>query len=323
MRAIRVHAVGGPEALRLEDLPAPEPGPGQALVQIEAIGLNFIDCYHRSGLYKLPLPFVPGQEAAGRVVALGPGVSGLRAGDRVAYAGTPGAYAEVAAVPAERLVPLPQEVEARTAAAVMLQGMTAHYLATSTYRLQPGDTALVHAAAGGVGLLLVQIAKLKGARVLGTVSTAEKARLAREAGADEAIRYTEQDFEAEVMRITGGKGVNVVYDSVARTTFDKSLNCVGPRGVLVLFGQSSGPAPPFEPARLAKNAAYLTRPSLGHYTATREELLQRSGEVLSWVVSGRLTVRIHDALPLAKAADAHRMLEGRQTMGKVLLLPKG
>jgi NADPH2:quinone reductase len=323
MRAIRVHAVGGPEALRLEDLAAPEPGPGQALVQIEAIGLNFIDCYHRSGLYKLPLPFVPGQEAAGRVVALGSGVPGVRVGDRVAYAGTLGAYAEVAVVPAERLVPLPQAVEARTAAAVMLQGMTAHYLATSTYRLQPGDTALVHAAAGGVGLLLVQMAKLKGARVLGTVSTAEKARLAREAGADEVIRYTEQDFEAEVMRLTGGKGVNVVYDSVARTTFDKSLNCVGPRGVLVLFGQSSGPVPPFEPARLAKNATYLTRPSLGHYTATREDLLQRSGEVLNWVVSGRLTVRIHDALPLAKAADAHRMLEGRQTTGKVLLLPNG
>ncbi|MFB3819443.1 MAG: quinone oxidoreductase [Candidatus Methylomirabilales bacterium] len=323
MRAIRVHAVGGPEVLRLEDIPVPRPGPGQALVQLEAIGLNFIDCYHRSGLYKLPLPFVPGQEAAGRVSALGPGVSGLRVGDRVAYAGTPGAYAEAALVPAERLVPVPEKMEARTAAAVMLQGMTAHYLASSTYRLQPGHTALVHAAAGGVGLLLVQIAKLRGARVLGTVSTPEKARLAREAGADEVIRYTEQDFEAEVMRLTGGKGVNVVYDSVARTTFDKSLNCVGARGVLVLFGQSSGPVPPFEPARLAKNAIYLTRPSLGHYTATRDELLQRSSELLDWVVSGRLTVRIHQALPLARAADAHRMLEGRETTGKVLLLPNG
>jgi NADPH2:quinone reductase len=323
MQAIRVHSVGGPEVLRLEDVPVPQPGPGQALVQLEAIGLNFIDCYHRSGLYKLPLPFVPGQEAAGRVSALGPGVAGLRVGDRVAYAGTPGAYAEAAVVPAERLVPVSEKMEARTAAAVMLQGMTAHYLATGTYPLQPGDTALVHAAAGGVGLLLVQIAKLKGARVFGTVSTPEKARLAREAGADEVIRYTEQDFEAEVMRFTGGKGVNVVYDSVARTTFDKSLNCVGPRGVLALFGQSSGPVPPFEPARLAKNAIYLTRPSLGHYTATRGELLQRSGEVLDWVASGRLTVHIHQVLPLAKAVDAHRMLEGRQTTGKVLLLPQG
>jgi NADPH2:quinone reductase len=323
MQAIRVHHVGGPEVLRLEDVPTPEPGPGQALVHVEAIGVNFIDCYHRTGLYTLPLPFVPGQEAAGRVLKLGPGVSGLRVGDRVAYAGAPGSYAEAAVVPAEKLVPVPEQLEARTAAATMLQGMTAHYLATGTYPLKPGDTALVHAAAGGVGLLLIQIAKLKGARVFGTVSTPEKARLAREAGADEVIRYTEQDFEAEVMRLTAGRGVNVVYDSVARSTFDKSLNCVGRRGVLALFGQSSGPVPPFDPARLAKNGVYLTRPSLTHYTASREELLQRSGEVLDWVMSGRLTVRIHQVLPLAKAADAHRMLEGRQTTGKLLLLPNG
>jgi NADPH2:quinone reductase len=321
MKAVRVHQVGGPDVLRYEDVAVPTPGPGQALVKLEAIGLNFIDCYFRAGLYKASLPFTPGNEGAGTVTAIGPSVTAIRVGDRVSYAPVMGAYAEYAVVAADRLVPVPEAVDTRTAAAVTLQGMTAHYLATSTYTLKPGDTALVHAAAGGVGLLLVQIAKMKGARVIGTVSTAEKAALAREAGADDVILYTEKDFEAEVLRLTGGKGVNVVYDSVAKTTFDKSLNCVGVRGVLALFGQSSGPVPAFDPARLSKNAAFLTRPGLGHYTATREELLRRAGDVFEWVRSGRLRVRISHTLPLRDAAEAHRLLEGRKTTGKVLLTP--
>lgn len=321
MKAVRVHEVGGPDVLRYEDVPVPTPGPGQALVKLEAIGLNFLDCYFRAGLYKTPLPFIPGSEAAGTVTAIGPNVTLVRVGDRVSYAPAMGAYAEYAAVAADRLVPVPESVDMRTAAAVTLQGMTAHYLATSTYALKPGDTALIHAAAGGVGLLLVQMAKMRGARVFGTVSTREKAALAREAGADEVILYAEQDFEAEVMRLTGGKGVNVVYDSVAKTTFEKSLNCVGPRGVLALFGQSSGPVTAFDPARLAKNAIFLTRPGLGQYTATREELAQRAGDVFEWVRSGRLHVRVSQTLPLRDAAEAHRLLEGRKTTGKVLLVP--
>ena len=321
MRAIRVHNPGGPEALALEEVPVPTPGPGQALVKLEAIGVNFIDCYFRSGLYKAPLPFTPGSEGAGTVSALGPDVQGVRVGDRVAWAPSMGAYAEYAVVPAEKLVPVPTGVEARTAAALMLQGMTAEYLATSTYPLKPGDHALVHAAAGGVGLLLVQIAKLRGAKVFGTVSTEGKAALAREAGADVVIRYTEQDFEAEVLRLTDGRGLQVVYDSVGKTTFDKSLNCVGLRGTLALFGQSSGPVPPLDPARLAKNAIFLTRPGLGQYTSTRAELLQRSSQVFEWARAGRLKVRVHQALPLSEAAEAHRLLEGRRTTGKLLLVP--
>ena len=321
MKAIRVHEVGGPEVLKYEEIPVPTPGAGQAVVKVEAIGLNFIDCYHRMGLYKVALPFTPGMEAAGTVTAIAPGVTEVRVGDRVAFAPSIGAYAEYAIVAADRLVKLPTGMDARSAAAVMLQGMTAHYLATSTYPLKPGDTALVHAAAGGVGLLLVQIAKMRGARVFGTVSTREKAALAKEAGADEVILYTEQDFEAEVMRLTSGKGVNVAYDSVAKTTFDKSLNCVGPRGMLALFGQSSGPVPPFDPARLAKNAIFLTRPGLGPYTATRAELLQRAGDLFDWIASGKLKLRISQTLPLKDAAEAHRLLEGRKTTGKVLLIP--
>jgi NADPH2:quinone reductase len=321
MKAIRVHELGGPEVLRYEEVPVPTPGPGQALVKIEAIGLNFIDCYFRTGLYKAPLPFTPGMEAAGAVTATGAGVAEVQAGDRVAYAPAMGAYAEYAVVAADRLVRLPPGLDARLAAAAMLQGMTAHYLASSTHPLQKGDTALVHAAAGGVGLLLIQMAKMRGARVFGTVSTREKAAVAREAGADEVILYTEQDFEAEVMRLTDGKGVNVVYDSVAKTTFDKSLNCLGVRGTLALFGQSSGPVPPLDPARLAKNAVFLTRPGLGQYTATRAELLGRAGDVFGWVLSGQLTLRIHQTLPLKDAGQAHRLLEGRKTVGKVLLLP--
>ena len=321
MKAVRVHETGSPEVLRYEEIPVPTPGPGQAQVKVEAIGLNYIDIYFRSGLYKTPLPFTPGMEAAGTVTAIAPGVADVKVGDRVAYAPSIGAYAEYAVVPADRLVPLPQGMDFRLAAAVTLQGMTAHYLALSTYPLKPGDTALIHAAAGGVGLLLIQIAKMRGARAIGTVSTKEKAALAREAGADAVILYTEQDFEAEVMRLTGGKGVNVVYDSVAKTTFDKSLNCLGPRGVLALFGQSSGPVPPVDPARLAKNAVFLTRPGLQQYTLTRTELLQRAGDVFGWVQSGKLKVRISETLPLKEASKAHHLMEGRKTTGKVLLLP--
>lgn len=321
MKAIRVHEVGGPDVLRYEDIPLPSPAPGQALVKVEAIGLNYIDCYFRAGLYKTALPFTPGMEAAGTVTAAAPDVTVVRVGDRVAYAPHIGAYAEYAVVPAERLVKLPDSLDARSAAAAMLQGMTAHYLALSTYPLKQGDTALVHAAAGGVGLLLIQIAKMQGARVFGTVSTKEKAALAKEAGADEVILYTEQDFEAEVMRLTNGRGVNVVYDSVAKTTFDKSLNCVAVRGVLALFGQSSGPVPSFDPARLAKNAIFLTRPGLMQHTATRAELLQRAADLFDWIASGKLTLRISQTLPLKDAAEAHRLLEGRKTTGKVLLVP--
>ena len=321
MKAVRVHEVGGPDVLRYEEIPLPSPGPGQALVKVEAIGLNFIDCYFRAGLYKAALPFIPGMEAAGTVTATASDVTEVRIGDRVAYAPHIGAYAEYAAVPADRLVKLPAGLDSRSGAAAMLQGMTAHYLATSTYPLKKGDTALVHAAAGGVGLLLIQIAKMRGARVFGTVSTQEKAALAREAGADEVILYTEKDFEAEVMRLTNGMGVNVVYDSVAKTTFDKSLNCVGVRGVLALFGQSSGPVPPFDPSRLAKNAVFLTRPGLAQYTTTRAELLQRAGDLFDWIASGKLKLRISQTLPLKDAAEAHRLLEGRKTTGKVLLIP--
>jgi len=322
MKAIRVHEFGGPEKLRYEEVPTPTPGAEEALVRIEAIGLNYIDTYHRTGLYKMPLPFTPGVEAAGVVAAVGSTVRDLQVGDRVAYTGVPGAYAEYAVVPAVRLVKLPEGVDAKTAAAALLQGMTAHYLTHTTYPLKPGDTILVHAAAGGVGLLLVQMAKQLGARVFGTVSTEAKAQLAKEAGADAVILYTEQDFEAEVKRLTNGQGVNVVYDSVGKTTFEKSLNVLRPRGYLVLFGQSSGPVPPFDPIVLSnKGSLFLTRPTLAHYTLTREELLQRAGDVLGWVKSGRLKLRIEQTFPLAEAAEAHRRLEGRQTTGKVLLIP--
>lgn len=322
MKAIRVTATGGPDALRLEDVPRPQPGAGQALVRIEAAGVNFVDVYQRTGLYPIPGPFTPGQEAGGVVEAVGAGVTGIKPGDRVAYTGVLGAYAEYAAVPAERLVPLPEGVSTRQGAALMLQGMTAHYLATSTYPLRPGDACLVHAAAGGVGLLLVQIAKLRGARVIGTVSTPEKAALARAAGADEVILYTEQDFEAEVKRLTGGAGLQVVYDSVGRTTFEKGLNCLAPRGMMVLYGQSSGPVGPFDAQVLnRKGSLFLTRPSLHHYVATRRELLERAGDVLGWFRAGKLDLRIGREFPLERAADAHRELEGRRTTGKVLLLP--
>lgn len=322
MKAIRVHKYGGPDALTFEDLPTPQPGPGQALVKIEAIGLNFIDVYQRTGLYPAPLPRLMGVEGAGVVQAVGPDVAEVRVGDRVAYTGVPGSYAEHAIVPSERLVRLPSGVDTRTAAAAMLQGMTAHYLVHTTYPLKRGDSCLVHAAAGGVGLLLCQMARDAGARVFGTVSTQEKARLAREAGAEVAIRYTEHDFEAEVKRLTNGQGVQVVYDSVAKDTFEKSLNCLSPRGYLVLYGQSSGPVPPFDVNQLsAKGSLFLTRPTLGHYTRTRDELLERAHDVLNAVSSGTLKLRIGATFPLAEAAEAHRQLEGRKTSGKVLLIP--
>ena len=321
MKTIRISQHGGPEALQFVEIETPKPKRGEVLVRIEAIGVNFIDVYHRTGLYKLDVPLTPGSEAAGRVEEVGDGVTGFKKGDRVAYAMSIGSYAEYALVPAEKVVPVPDGIDAKTAAAAMLQGMTAHYLALSTYPLKQGDTALVHAAAGGAGGLLVQIAKLRGARVFGTVSTDQKAKIARDAGADETILYTKSDFESEVMRLTSGNGVNVVYDSVGKTTFDKSLNCVARRGLLALYGQSSGPVPPFDPARLAKKGIFLTRPSLAHYTAEREELLGRARDVFDWIRSGKLRLRIDRELPLEKASEAHALLESRQTTGKILLIP--
>jgi NADPH2:quinone reductase len=322
MKAIRVHAPGGPEALKYEDVPQPTPKAAEAIVKVDAAGLNFIDVYQRSGLYKLDMPLTLGLEAGGTVTAVGADVKEVKVGDKVAYTGVPGAYAEYAAVPAAKLVVLPPGVSTRQGAAAMLQGMTAHYLACSTYPLKKGDACLVHAAAGGVGLLLCQIATMRGARVIGTVSTDEKAKLAREAGADEVIVYTRQDFEAEVKRLTDGKGLQVVFDSVGKTTFDKSLNCLAPRGLLALYGQSSGPIGPFDPAVLgAKGSLFLTRPSLFAYTATREELMQRAGEVLGWIRDGKLRLRTEFEFPLKDVAEAHRALEGRKTTGKVLLIP--
>jgi NADPH:quinone reductase len=322
VQAIRIDHTGGPEVLRLGDIPDPKPGPGEALVQIEAAGVNFIEVYQRTGLYRSPLPFTPGSEGAGRVIAVGEGVSGLKVGDRVASTNLQGSYAQLARVAAERLVAVPDSVETSVAAAALLQGLTAHYLTTSTFPLTDGAWCLVHAAAGGVGLLLCQIAKARGAQVIGTVSTEEKAALASEAGADHTILYSQQDFVSEARRLTGGVGVSVVYDSVGRTTFGGSLDCLRPRGMLVLFGQSSGPVNPVDPQLLSsKGSLFLTRPTLGHYVATREELLSRSRELFRWIESGKLKVRVDRTYPLADAAKAHRALEGRETKGKMLLLP--
>jgi NADPH:quinone reductase len=322
MRAIQVPEPGGPEVLRLVDLPESQPGPGEVRVRIAAAGVNFIDTYQRSGAYPTPTPYVPGSEAAGTVDAVGPDVADLAEGDHVAYAMVPGAYAEQAVVPADRCVPVPDGVDLADAAAAMLQGMTAHYLAVSTVPLGPEHRVLVHAAAGGVGLLLTQIAKRRGAVVYGTVSTAEKAALAGDAGCDEVIRYTEVDFADAVRDLTDGRGVDVVYDSVGRDTFDASLASLRPRGHLVLFGQSSGAVPPFDPQRLnSAGSVYLTRPSLAHYVADRAELLERGGEVLGWLAEGSLRLRSGESHPLADAAEAHRRLEGRMTTGKVLLVP--
>jgi NADPH2:quinone reductase len=322
MKAVRIHAPGGPEVMRYEDVAAPAPKAGEAVVKVEAAGINYIDVYFRSGQYKAELPITIGMEAGGTVSAVGAGVTDVKVGDKVAYTGIPGAYAEYAAVPAARLVTLPAGVTPRDGAAAMLQGMTAHYLACSTYPLKAGDSCLVHAAAGGVGLLLCQIAKMRGARVIGTVSTEDKAKLAREAGADDVILYTTQDFEAEVKRLTGGAGVNVVYDSVGKTTFDKGFNCLRPRGLMALYGQSSGPTGPFDLQVLnAKGSLFVTRPSLNHHIASREELVQRSGELLGWIRDGKLKLRTEFEFPLKEAAEAHRALEGRKTTGKVLLIP--
>jgi len=322
MKVVCVHEPGGPEKLTYEEAPLPAPGPGQVLVKIHSIGLNFIDVYFRRGLYKSPLPFIPGMEAAGTVQTVSGDVTEVGPGDRVAYAGTLGAYAEYALVNAGKIVTLPDGIDFQTAAAVMLQGITAHYLTHSAFPLRKGETLLLHAAAGGVGLLLIQLAKRIGARVIGTVSTQEKAALAKKAGADDIILYTQDDFEQEVRRITAGAGVDVVYDSVGKTTFDKSLNCLKGRGMMVLFGQSSGPVPPFSPNILnSKGSLYLTRPGIAHYTETREELLWRAGDVLNWVSDGSLKVRIDRVLPLREAAEAQQVLEARHTAGKVLLQP--
>ncbi len=322
MKAVRVHQYGGPEALRYEEMPVPEPKAGEARVKIEAVGVNFVDIYQRTGLYQQPLPFTVGREAAGTVDAVGSNATEVKVGDRVAYAMEPGAYAEYAVVPAWKLVPVPAKLDSRSAAATMLQGMTAHYLACSTYPLKQGETALVHAAAGGVGLLLIQIAKHRGARVIGTVSTEEKARQAEAAGADEVILYSRVDFSVEVKRLTEGAGVHVVYDSVGQTTFEKSLDCLRPRGCLALFGQSSGPVPPFDLGKLAtKGSLFVTRPTLLHYMSDRSELIKRANDLFEWIKSGQLKLRVDNSLPLAEVAEAHRLLEGRQTTGKIILVP--
>jgi NADPH2:quinone reductase len=322
MRAIRVSTPGGPERLAPDQIPLPEPGPGEARIRIEASGINFIDVYQRAGRYPGALPFTPGMEGAGVVDALGDGVDEVAVGDRVAWASVQGSYAEAAIVPAARLVRVPESLDTRAAAAAMLQGMTAHYLAHSTYPIRRGDVVLVHAAAGGVGLLLVQMAKRLGATVFGTVSTEEKAELAREAGADETILYTRISFREEVRRLTEGKGAHVVYDSVGKTTFDESLSTLRPLGMLVLFGGSSGAVAPFDPMELNRRGSlFLTRPTLHDYIADRATLLDRAGDVFGWIAEGSLRLRIERTYPLEEAAEAHRDLEGRKTTGKLLLVP--
>jgi NADPH2:quinone reductase len=320
-RAIRIHAFGASSVMRYEEIPEPAPKPGEAVVSIEAVGVNFLDVYHRLGIYPIPLPITLGQEGAGKVRSVGEGVTSVKVGDRVAWTGIFGSYAEANAIPANRLVHVPAGLQTRQAAAIMLQGITAHYLATSTYPLKSGDTALVHAGAGGVGLLLTQIAKMRGARVITTVSTQEKAALSRAAGADEVVLYAEQAFDAEVKRITDGRGVQVVYDSVGLATFDKSLNSLAPRGMMVLFGQSSGKGDKIDPTILQKGSFYLTRPTIVHYAAERAELEQRTNDLFTWVQDGRLRLRTEFEFPLKDARAAHDALEGRKTTGKILLIP--
>ncbi len=322
MKAIQVKQVGGPEVMEVVELPVPQPKANEAVVKLAASGVNFIDVYYREGRYKAPLPLVPGQEGAGVVTAVGADVKSVKVGDRVAWSGQLGSYAEYEALPADRLVPVPQGVRDQQAAAAMLQGMTAHYLSHDTYPLKKGETALVHAGAGGVGLLLVQMAHNIGARVIATVSTEEKAKLARGAGAHDVILYTQDDFEVETKKLTGGKGVDVVYDSVGKTTFEKGLNVLRPRGMMVLFGGSSGAVPPFDLILLSqKGSLYVTRPSLVNYIATREELVARSSAVFNMIAAGKLKLRIEHTYPLAEAQRAHRDLEGRKTTGKLLLVP--
>lgn len=322
MKAIRIHAPGGPEALKYEDVPEPTPGSGQAVVKLDAAGVNYIDVYFRTGQYKAPLPMTIGLEGGGTVTAVGPGVTGIKVGDKVAWTGVPGSYAQMNAVPADRLVKLPAGLSPKDGAAAMLQGMTAHYLVKSSYALKKGDWCLVQAAAGGMGLLLCQLGKMLGATVIGTVSTEEKAQLAKAAGADHVILYTKQDFEAEVKRITGGRGVDVVYDGVGATTFDKGLGCLRPRGFMILFGAASGPVPPLDLQILnTRGSLFVQRPSLNHHIAAREELVQRAGEVLGWIREGKVKLRVEHQFPLAQAAEAHRALEGRKSTGKILLIP--
>lgn len=323
MKAIRVHSYGGPEVLKYEDAPEVSAGKGEAVLKIAAAGVNFIDIYFRAGLSKAAqMPFVPGHEGAGTVISAGEGVTEVKVGDRVAYAMTQGSYAEYAAVPAWKLVKLPDDVDFKAGAAIMLQGMTAHYLAHSTFPLKIGHKVLVHAGAGGVGLLLIQVAKKLGATVYATCGNEAKAALARGAGADEAIIYSKLDFEGEVKRLTGGRGVDVVYDSVGADTFQKSLNCLRPRGYMVIYGQSSGPVPAVELSQLvSKGSLFLTRPSLAHYSATREEILSRTADLFRWLASGELKLKVDHVFPLAEAAKAHEELAGRRTSGKVVLVP--
>jgi len=322
MKAIRIHAPGGPEALRLDDVPAPTAGPGQAMVKLAACGVNYIDVYFRTGAYKAALPLTLGLEGAGTVTAVGAGVKDVKAGDTVAWTGVPGSYAEINAVPADRLVKVPKGLTATDGAAAMLQGLTAHYLVRSSYPLKRGDTCLVHAAAGGMGLLLCQMGKMLGATVIGTVSTEEKAALAKAAGAKHVILYSRQDFEPEVKRLTGGRGVDVVYDGVGASTFDKSLNCLRPRGYMILFGAASGPVPALDLQILnQRGSLFVQRPSLNHHIASREELLRRSKELFTWIRGRKVKLRVEHKFPLAQAAEAHRALEGRRTTGKILLIP--
>jgi NADPH2:quinone reductase len=322
MKAIRVERTGGPEVMQLVDLPVPEPKANEAVVKVAAAGVNSIDAQFREGVFKTPVPFVPGQEGAGVVTAIGSGVKCVKVGDRVAWSGTLGSYAEYVVGLAESKVPVPSSVSDEDAAAAMLQGLTAHYLCHDAYKLKPGDTALVHAAAGGVGLLVVQMAKSLGARVIGTVSSEEKASFAREAGADEVIVFTQTDFEAETKRLTGGKGVDVVYDGVGKATFARGLNVLRSRGMLVLFGNSSGPVPPVDPVTLSeKGSLYMARTTLAHFTATRDELVARSGDVFSMIASGSLKPKIAKTYPLGDAAQAHRDLGARKLTGKLLLIP--
>ena len=321
MQAIRIDEYGSPEVMRLWEVDTPEPGPGEVRISVEAVGVNFIDIYHRTGLYAVEMPFTPGVEGAGEIEAVGPGVKEFAPGDRVGWTMHPGSYAESAIVPAKKVIPLPPEVSFMQAAAILLQGMTAHYLTKGTYPVKAGDVVLIHAAAGGVGRLLVQVCKHLGALVIGTVSTEEKAKIAREAGAEQVINYTLKDFAEEVKRITKNTGANVAFDSVGKTTYEKSLECLKPRGMLALFGQSSGAVPPVNPSLLARGSLFMTRPSLAHYTATREELLERSTEVFSWVKSGIITIRMDETFPLNQAQEAHQRLQSRASKGKILLLP--
>lgn len=323
MKAIQINKTGEPDVMQLEDVPIPTPGQGELLVKIAAAGVNFIDIYQRAGGYPKPMPFIPGLEAAGTVEAVGVDVTEFKPGDRVAYANGEASYAQYALIPAEKAVPVPDGVDLLTAAAVMLQGMTAHYLTHSTYPLSADKIVLIHAAAGGTGQLVVQLAKLLGATVIGTTSTEAKAEVARKAGADHVILYTQTDFAAETMRLTDGQGVHVVYDSVGQATFDQSLSVLRPRGCLALFGQASGPVSTFDLNRLGwqGGSLYVTRPSLFHYTLTRDELLWRAGDVFNWLTEGKISLRIDRQLPLAEAAEAHRLLAGRQTTGKLLLIP--